>query len=497
MNFKLKLPMGLRWVLGIPLLLVLAGCLSGAGESAPPLSIPAPVTGRITVSSPDDQGQIAVIGEDNAVDANALVLAINTSNAVALLNLFDRLIPNAYAQTFPERCTFLGHACTFADANGAFEILLPGDEDDDIEIVVIDSINGDDLGTRIVKRVPANFMHFLDIPIDITVDSLGGFLYVLLRDPADTATGSRIVRVDLTTGARESNGIDGVDPQCLKFDSDMNVLTALDRGGQMATIADLGGGGFSAASTVNLPAPPVDAALDTNGFELWVTLNDTTDAIAILDTTARVVSDVIAAPVLPGWSHQGSLAIDSRNISGSEVMGVVSEFSRDADGVVRWGVSFYDMATRNLVSGPTIISDSGLITDIAFFQDDQFMLLDNPGSAIMGLTIPGLGVSEVSDLPRVTADPAGIIKEPVQAVIVHDLMMAFVSARNGDETHPDTVMSIDMNTLSVVDVTPVGLRPSRMHWDPNAMELFVVSRISRSVTRLPAAILQPGSTNLF
>src|SRR5579885_2178385 len=95
--------------LGISSILVLF-CLGGygcsTGASAPPVSLPAPVTGRLTVSSPDETTGVALVsGDDGTVTTGSLVQATNESKTSALLIPVLDLFPTAEAPTtFPDIC---------------------------------------------------------------------------------------------------------------------------------------------------------------------------------------------------------------------------------------------------------------------------------------------------------------------------------------------------------------------------------------------------------
>jgi len=116
-----------------------------ASMSAPPVELPAPVTGRITVSEPDGDGNVSITGTEGAVTSSSLVLATNETIAgVQVFNILDLFIKSAHAAgAFPTICSEVGRACAWADADGSFEITLAAEEGDSIIIGMIDSTSGD------------------------------------------------------------------------------------------------------------------------------------------------------------------------------------------------------------------------------------------------------------------------------------------------------------------------------------------------------------------
>ena len=93
--------------------LILWGCGSGS-VSAPPVSLPAPVTGRITVSSPDESGEVTVVGEEGSVSNSAYVMAINEEQDVTAFHfIFPISFQSVQAQTssFHSICERTGRAC--------------------------------------------------------------------------------------------------------------------------------------------------------------------------------------------------------------------------------------------------------------------------------------------------------------------------------------------------------------------------------------------------
>jgi hypothetical protein len=106
----------------IPSVSHVAGC--GSGASAPPASIPAPVSSLISLTVPDPTGLIVVTGDVNSVEPGATVIAANITKGGVVMHWMDWVIPSAHAQVF--------EAATNADAEGRFELNIDGESGDQI-----------------------------------------------------------------------------------------------------------------------------------------------------------------------------------------------------------------------------------------------------------------------------------------------------------------------------------------------------------------------------
>lgn len=141
-------------------LLLLASCgggsSGGGAASAPPVDLPAPITGRIDISEPDADGNVTVTGSAGAVTGGAMVIAVNeTVSGEQALKFLDYLIPSAYAQTtFPSICSQAGRACALAGDDGSFVIVLPASRGDSIAIGLIDPTSGSFVSERVRSAVP-------------------------------------------------------------------------------------------------------------------------------------------------------------------------------------------------------------------------------------------------------------------------------------------------------------------------------------------------------
>ncbi|MBT3182103.1 MAG: hypothetical protein HN337_06325 [Deltaproteobacteria bacterium] len=185
------------------LLTTFVGC-GGSAASAPPVDLPAPITGRITISNPDSSGNVTITGTAGAVDGGAMVMAVNeeTAGAVSAI-LLDIIIKSAYATSFPGVCYEDGHACAVADAEGAFEMLLAAELGDSIVIGIIDENTGEftsdivrmTVGVQDATTTSETTCADYDVDgqaVDITIDPISG-RSILLKQGSSTNTNQLVI----------------------------------------------------------------------------------------------------------------------------------------------------------------------------------------------------------------------------------------------------------------------------------------------------------------
>lgn len=100
--------------------------VSCGGGGAPPASIPAPVSQKLSISPPAPNGAITITGEPGAVQPGARVQAKNVTEQGPFLIVRSFWIRSALAQTFETE--------TFADDFGAFSLLIDGASGDQIDV---------------------------------------------------------------------------------------------------------------------------------------------------------------------------------------------------------------------------------------------------------------------------------------------------------------------------------------------------------------------------
>lgn len=162
-----------------------------AKASAPPVELPAPVTGQIDVGAPSAEGKATITGNAGAVTGGSTVLAINESAVTASLwQVTDLFFPKAYAQTLPAVCDLVGRACAAAESDGSFTMEIDAIVGDQIILVLIDE-DGEEISDRVTVTVPAGsgivacgsgFEGNL-----VAIANLGGVVYALHEGSTDYA----------------------------------------------------------------------------------------------------------------------------------------------------------------------------------------------------------------------------------------------------------------------------------------------------------------------
>jgi hypothetical protein len=183
----------------ITMMILAVGCGSA---SAPPVDLPAPITGRIDVSSPDANGDVTVTGTEGAVTGGAIVLVVNEDEAgSASMMIYDMLVPSAYAQTFPAICEEVWRACTEAAEDGSFQVVIPAAVGDTLVIGLIND-EGEWRSDTIRVVVPASGTpdpeaNCLDegvagAVVDVKIAPTSG-IPVMLKQGSDTTTNQLVI----------------------------------------------------------------------------------------------------------------------------------------------------------------------------------------------------------------------------------------------------------------------------------------------------------------
>jgi hypothetical protein len=115
--------------------------LLGCGSvSAPPVELPAPITGRVDVSAPDASGNVTITGTEGAVTEDNIVMVVDeTLVGTVSMRILNNLIQAAYAADgdLPSICTETGHACALATSDGSFTVIIPASVGDSLAIGLI------------------------------------------------------------------------------------------------------------------------------------------------------------------------------------------------------------------------------------------------------------------------------------------------------------------------------------------------------------------------
>ncbi|MBN1282980.1 MAG: hypothetical protein JXA24_04320 [Proteobacteria bacterium] len=176
--------------------LLWAGCGS---VSAPPIDLPAPITGRIDVSTPDADGNVAVSGSEGAVTGGALVMVVNESETAGL-DLLRYIVRSAFAADLPEICGETGHACEYSEEDGSFTMGIAAAAEQELTIGLIHADSGAWRSPTITVTVPKPAepeencagKGLTGAVADIAIAPVSG-VPILLKQGTDTTTNTLVI----------------------------------------------------------------------------------------------------------------------------------------------------------------------------------------------------------------------------------------------------------------------------------------------------------------
>lgn len=493
-----------------------AGC-STTGASAPPISLPAPVTGRLTVTSPDETGAALVVGDEGAVPAGALVHAINATQDPAGLRVaglwsqslfaMSALFPSAQAQTsFPEVCTRAYHACSYAGDDGSFEITVGAENDHEIIVEILNS-DGFRISERLRRPVPQNVRHFVRPVVGLgllsNIPMSARKLYALMPRTLDDPRGLVSV-VDLPTGERTPFPFDGPFPARMAIRTETREGIIIDREEGFAAKIDLAAHNFDAPAKF-LMAAPRDVILDTGGGVILVSTAESVDTgtaanarfIRSINFNTLAEQDPIRVSFLqtaiPGATNVATRALDLVSFTDGAITFDLATFVGvyDVGGTMTAAVGLFD-ATNMLFLTALPLPAGTDPEDVAFDRTSNRILVSDSGNdRIHVLDFTATGATASITAAGEIADPEGLVGNPRDIFVHPDNGFAFVNAKNGNPDHPDTVLTIDLTADQVVDINPVGLGPTGLAFDPVDQNFFVSTFKSHAVTRWGLTDLLP------
>lgn len=462
------------------------GC--SAGASAPPVSLPAPITGRLTVTSPDESGVALVIGDNGAVPADSLVHATNETQASAAFVVFPDL-----STTQPDICKLAFHGCAFADADGSFEISLNASADDSIAVGILDQTTGSTISEKTSHSVPRNIRHFVRPLLDIKILSDDRKLYALMGNTLEDPNGLISV-VDLATNTRNVVPFDGATPQRMAIQNETRTGVIADSAGGFLAKVDLTTDQFDAPAKQPLAAP-TDLVFGTGGANLFVTSGQTGPSamalqqvdVASLSTTAAIKDPDLAA-MLPGASNIVTRSLDLLPFTGSsgtfDLIAFVGMYDVSGTTVPALGLSLSN-GTNLAILAMTPLPNGADPHSVAFFRTEDSLLVTDPANDhiwIYSFTVdPVVFVGNLT-LDGPVSDPSGWVVNPLRIETDRIDKLAFVNTNNETDEHPDSVLTIDLSSRSVVDSNPIGSNPTGLAYDPVDQILYSATLKSHSIT---------------
>jgi DNA-binding beta-propeller fold protein YncE len=470
----------------------------------------------MTVSSPDESGVALIVGDEGAVPAGSLVHAVNNSKDTVALRVLEGLetallgwVSPANAQSgLPEVCGKVFHACVLADNNGSFELSVAAAEDEEIIVEILDPATGARISEQFRHSVPANVKFFARPINDLGFlgNSVTGDhnLYVLMPHLVDGGTKGLVTVVNLDTWERTQVDFDGPNPTKIAVQTETRLAAVLDQEGEFVAKVDLTANNFNSPPKTAVTAPR-DVILNTGGNVALVATAESTDSGTAVDArfirSFNFVTGVEGGPIrisslqtlVAGATNLETKALDLRSFTDGSIFFDMAAFvgTYDIAGTPTAVLGLFDAGSMLLVG--TIVLPPGTIPeDVALLRtSDRIVVTDSGNNKILIFDFSYLGGIATITSAGAVSDPEGFVQSPRDIVLVPDQPFALITAKNGTDDHPDTVLTVNLSSAIVVDINPVGLNPSGAIIDPFDQLLYVSTFKSHTVTFLGAPELLP------
>lgn len=381
--------------------MIVAALLGACGSaSAPPIDLPAPITGRVDVSSPDDSGNVTVTGTEGAVTGGALVMVVNEGEAESAgIKLMDYLIPSAYAVEYPETCSVVGHACAYAEDDGSFVVVIAASAEDPLTIGLIYPYNGAWRSEQIQLTVPTPAepeencagLGLSGKTVDVEIAPVSG-VPVLLKQGTDTTTNQLVIGA----AAETTVAVNGCYAHSLAIrdisGADRVVVTSKDD--KTIWMGKFQGGAFTDERAFTLSDEPMHAMfIDAFAAPLVAFKTATSVVLSLVSmidgSMIQTLSISFASAPLEGLTR--SLSLDSLKMSnyGNQYLGLLITDKGDnvdayvtlfrADDLTEDALTVKRTGLAGLAGAPSSIADGALCV----FNDEDvgIVILD---SAIAG-----------------------------------------------------------------------------------------------------------------
>ncbi len=455
------------WIFTVGLL---ASC--GSPLSAPPVSLPAPVIGRITVTAPDDSGQALVIGGVDAVSAASFVL-INNDTRVGSASESDL-----------NTCSRQFSICVTAESDGSFQAEIPASEADDISVQIIDRSSGRRRSEISRQPVPRNIRRFTRPVSGVVVIPEDDLLVVLQRnaEASDTTNGA-VMLVDLENQTRQNLSYDGVGPARIVYGESQRQLAVLDDAEDFIGLVDQDSMNFNSFTQVSL-ASPTDLVYSPDNDLLYATSSGSSSLVRIRTTDATITGSL--GPSSFGTALINNVvALDVADISGSGGIHqdiIVLAGIKTQSGVDTPYLSMLIGSSLTFLVSPLTLPTGTVPADIIIFPDEDRIFITDRGENRIFVYEYDLenDFSEASISLANTITATALIS-PLDIYIVPTEDTAFITANNRTDDRPDTVLTLDLNRESITNVLPIGLLPTGMAFDDDRDVLYISGFTSRSV----------------
>lgn len=445
-------------VMGVLILAVLSGMFGNCGGSAssenlPPLSLPSPVAGLISVSSPDAQGNVRVRGAAGAVEANA---SVTVTAGAGGSNLVKDLARQSSDDSVTVSAGSDGSFSTEIDASIGSKITITQSEDeetsDETEFDVLDGIPAFDqipVGTSVIRSSDVAIVSYTD-----GTDSFFDLYDLTTLDFAVTITVEDFVVSDINTDeiSGDSYLVDAENDLVIVADDEANITDAIITDG----------------------SSPISVAA-FHGEEFGVIGHEDSDtSLTLIDYTGAILTEeatlLISHPTDASASHEKSFALSAdSNMTGTKVA-VLSEF--DNGDTIFSLINADPLPAADLEVEAQVNLGTNTFSDVVLYNDAaEALVTDQSGDRVIHLSGAGFASQQtisVGDAPKGIDDAA-------------DQGFAFV-ANSGDNTL--SVIDLDSMTVTATFDTSdgIGLTPVDVAVDDDPLTAIIANQTSLTVT---------------
>lgn len=426
----------------------------GSSSGAPPLSIPAPATANITISSPDAQGLVTVTGAAVEARANFIIQATNTTASSALLEeLINLLISEALAQV----AVACGDHCvqTTAAADGSFSLQIEADRDDVLSIVLMDPDTNTE-SDPIEESVPDNVPALRMVPRALAIDQANNQAFVV-GVLADTGM---VTVVDLQNNTVASSfELSTNDPQDIAFDSIDNELLIPDLSGNIVLIVSLDNTDVANQRGIDVQSPE-SIAIDALGGLAIVGTQSPGSGVVLIDLAVEGIFAGAAIENIadPTARYQESPAVDAFNNRGV----IISNFD---DGSAQ--VTAKDLNPPAFTNREAFVESE--FSGVALLNANAALVVDEVNNRVL-----------FADLTGATAATAVTVGNAPEAVAVDQAQARAFVVNSGD----NTVSTIDLTAQSVTATQDTGLSPEDVAYNTGLNALVILNAGDNTLTIL-------------
>lgn len=436
----------------IATLFFLQHCSSGSGGGTPAADIPAPVS-HLSISSPDDSGEVRITAEAGFTDAQTTV-TITNPNGVSF-NWLDLLIPNAWAHAT--------HTVT-SNSDGSFQETIEASVGDLLTITY--TADGEELSVE--EEVPSQVPPLpltADIQ-DISINPIANEALVVANDGAD----GFVYVIDLDDGSFEStitlSGASGSGASgAFRIATDPATGDSLVLDRDNVTAIHITGDSVVSSTTAIIDSSDLAAGLDDD--YMIIAHTDPTPALSYFDLNVDSATAIGDAQSEGGEAQQSALFVSIDNDGTSDIAAVVSLMG---DGSFLLTTHLIDTAV------PSITQDNAIpLTDI-----------ENPGGLVL--------FNNASEALVTDAD-----NNRVYRILLSDGSLTAINVGNSplgvavDETAGEayvvnnedrSLTTLSLADNSVVSTTNLGLSPSEIAADSATSSVITVNTGDETVSIL-------------